>query len=107
MVIDPPQLLPEDGAVASPRTINRFPRRNNRPVLGDDTPSMSRSHRVNKSLARRHDNSLDYNDCDPCARQEHDVQSEFGQATGSGFTILADDTQPTSVSSKGPSLISL
>jgi cytokinesis protein len=102
-LIGPPQLLPEDGAVASPRSINRSPRRNNRPVLGNDTPSMSCSHRANNSLARRHHNSLDYNDYDPCAREEHDAESEFGQSTGSGFTILTDDTQPTSVSSDASS----
>ena len=64
---------------------------------------MSRSHRANSSLACRHDNSLDYNDYDPCAREEHDAESEFGQSMGSGFTILTDDTQPTSVSSNGSS----
>jgi hypothetical protein len=31
MLIGPPQLLPEDNAVASPRSINRSPRCNNRP----------------------------------------------------------------------------
>ncbi|KAJ8586810.1 hypothetical protein M405DRAFT_843619, partial [Rhizopogon salebrosus TDB-379] len=56
-----------------------------------------------RSLARRHDNSLAYNDYDPCAREEHDAESEFGQSTGSRFTILTDDTQPTSVSSNGSS----
>jgi cytokinesis protein len=64
---------------------------------------MSRSHRANSSLARRHDNSLDYNDYDPCSHEEHDAESEFGQSTGSGFTILTDDTQPTSVSSNASS----
>jgi len=64
---------------------------------------MPRSHRADSSLARRHDNSFDYNDYDPCAREEHDAKSEFGQSTGSGFTILTDDTQPTSVSSNGSS----
>jgi hypothetical protein len=94
MLIGPPQLLPEDGAVASPRSIDR-------PVSGDDTPSMSRSHRANNSLTCRHDNSLDYNDYDPCACEEHDPESEFGESTGSGFTILTDDTQPTPVNSNG------
>ena len=68
-----------------------------------NTLSMSRSHRANSSLARRHDNPLDCNDYDRCAREEHDAKSEFGQSTGSGFTILTDDTQPTSVSPNGSS----
>jgi cytokinesis protein len=103
MLIGPPQLLPGDGAVTSPRSIDHSPRRNNRPVRGDDTPPMSRSHCTNSSLARRYDNSLDYNDYDPCAREKHDAESKFGQSTGSGFTFLTDDTQPTSVSSNGSS----
>src|SRR5437588_12866434 len=103
MLISAPQLLPEDGAVASPRSLRGSPRRTNRQILGDDTPSIPRSHRTNNHLAPRHDNSLDYSDYEPSVREEHDAESEFGQSTRSGFTAFTDDTQPTSVSSNASS----
>src|SRR6267154_2809453 len=103
MLIGIVQLSPEDGAVASPRTIRGSPRRTNRLIPGDDTPSLPRSHRANNLLAPRHDNAVDYSDQESSQREEHDAESEFGQSTRSGFTTLTDDTQPTSVSSDGSS----
>lgn len=103
MLIGTSQLSPKDGAVASPRSIRGSPRRTNRAILGDDTPSMSRSHRTKNYIPPRHDNTLDYSDYEPSVREEHDAESEFGQSTRSGFTIFTDDTQATSISSNASS----
>ncbi|KIJ69530.1 hypothetical protein HYDPIDRAFT_106175 [Hydnomerulius pinastri MD-312] len=93
-------LSPEGGHMASPRSIRGSPRRTNRPIPGEDAPSLPRSYRSNNLLAPRPDDSFDHSDYDSSMRgDDHDAESEFGQSTRSGFSALTDDTHPTSVSS--------
>ncbi|KAH0830475.1 hypothetical protein J3R83DRAFT_1923 [Lanmaoa asiatica] len=98
-------LSPEGGHVASPRSIRGSPRRTNRPIAGEVTPSSSRMNHSNNLVVPRPDDSFDHSDHDSSLRgDEHDAESEFGQSTHSGFSALTDDTHPTSVSSSGSSV---
>ncbi|KAH7908026.1 armadillo-type protein [Hygrophoropsis aurantiaca] len=61
-------LSPQDGPMASPRSIRGSPRRTNRHVPGDDTPSLPRSYRSNNLLAPRPDDSADHSDYEASTR---------------------------------------
>ncbi|KAH7921499.1 hypothetical protein BV22DRAFT_1096436, partial [Leucogyrophana mollusca] len=97
-------LSPQDGPMASPRSIRGSPRRTNRHIPGEDAPSLPRSLRSNNLLAPRPDGIADHSDYESSLRgDDQDGDSEFGQSTRSGFTALTDDTLPTSVSSNASS----